>query len=140
MYVAVPTSFVVGFFGFSMNEVSRSFESSSTMPRTPSTRTWTLLISYILKTPKPGWFGIGAFNVLFSASYRSDSGLAVLWHRKGAALLTSAYAVDAAGLIYLAWRRFGVILPRGAVVAERAAISRGWSDDMSVPARPPEGH
>ena len=35
-------------------------------------------------------------NVLFSAAYRSDAGLVVLWHRAGAALLTSAYAVDEA--------------------------------------------
>lgn len=35
-------------------------------------------------------------NVLFSAAYRSDSGLAVPWRREGAALLTSAYAVDEA--------------------------------------------
>ena len=35
-------------------------------------------------------------NVLFSAAYRSDSGLAVLWRREGAALLTSAYAEDEA--------------------------------------------
>jgi hypothetical protein len=35
-------------------------------------------------------------NVLFSAAYRSDSGLAVLWRRAGATLLTSAYAVDEA--------------------------------------------
>jgi hypothetical protein len=34
--------------------------------------------------------------VLFSAAYRSDSGLAALWRREGAALLTSAYAVDEA--------------------------------------------
>mgnify|MGYP001390750811 CR=1 FL=1 len=34
--------------------------------------------------------------MLFSAAYRSDSGLAVLWRREGAALLTSAYAVDEA--------------------------------------------
>ena len=35
-------------------------------------------------------------NVLFSAAYRSDSGLAILWRREGAALLTSAYAEDEA--------------------------------------------
>ena len=35
-------------------------------------------------------------NVLFSAAYRSDAGLVVLWRRTGAALLTSAYAVDEA--------------------------------------------
>lgn len=35
-------------------------------------------------------------NVLFSAAYRSDSGLVVLWRRAGATLLTSAYAVDEA--------------------------------------------
>ena len=35
-------------------------------------------------------------NVLFSAAYRSDAGLVVLWRRAGAALLTSAYAVDEA--------------------------------------------
>lgn len=35
-------------------------------------------------------------NVLFSAAYRSDSGLLVLWCRAGATLLTSAYAVDEA--------------------------------------------
>ena len=35
-------------------------------------------------------------NVLFSAAYRSDSGLAVLWLRADAALLTSAYAEDEA--------------------------------------------
>jgi predicted nucleic acid-binding protein len=35
-------------------------------------------------------------NVLFSAAYRSDSGLAILWRRAGASLLTSAYAVDEA--------------------------------------------
>jgi predicted nucleic acid-binding protein len=35
-------------------------------------------------------------NVLFSAAYRSDSGLVVLWRRGAAALLTSAYAVDEA--------------------------------------------
>ncbi|MBI1728500.1 MAG: hypothetical protein HYR50_14665 [Candidatus Rokubacteria bacterium] len=34
--------------------------------------------------------------MLFSAAYRSDSGLAVLWHREGTALVTSAYAVDEA--------------------------------------------
>lgn len=32
-------------------------------------------------------------NVLFSAAYRSDSGLLVLWRRAGVAVLTSAYAV-----------------------------------------------
>ena len=35
-------------------------------------------------------------NVLFSAAYRPDAGLVVLWRRAGAALLTSAYAVDEA--------------------------------------------
>ena len=35
-------------------------------------------------------------NVLFSAAYRPDAGLVVLWRRPGAALLTSAYAVDEA--------------------------------------------
>jgi hypothetical protein len=35
-------------------------------------------------------------NVLFSAAYRSDSGLLVLWRRVGTTLLTSAYAVDEA--------------------------------------------
>lgn len=35
-------------------------------------------------------------NVLFSAAYRSDSGLVALWRRVGANLLTSAYAVDEA--------------------------------------------
>jgi uncharacterized membrane protein YhhN len=35
-------------------------------------------------------------NVLFSAAYRSDSGLRVLWRRPGAVLLTSAHAVDEA--------------------------------------------
>jgi predicted nucleic acid-binding protein len=35
-------------------------------------------------------------NVLFSAAYRSDAGLVVLWRRAGAVLLTSAYAVDEA--------------------------------------------
>ena len=35
-------------------------------------------------------------NVLFSAAYRSDSGLLALWRRAGASLLTSAYAVDEA--------------------------------------------
>ena len=35
-------------------------------------------------------------NVIFSAAYRPDSGLAVLWRRAGATLLTSAYAVDEA--------------------------------------------
>jgi len=35
-------------------------------------------------------------NVLFSAAYRSDAGLVVLWRRAGVALLTSAYAVDEA--------------------------------------------
>jgi hypothetical protein len=36
-------------------------------------------------------------NVLFSAAYRSDSGLLALWRRAGASLLTSAYAVLSAG-------------------------------------------
>ncbi|MGH9320676.1 MAG: PIN domain-containing protein [Vicinamibacteria bacterium] len=31
-------------------------------------------------------------NVLFSAAYREDSPLMRLWHRRGVALLTSAYA------------------------------------------------
>ena len=35
-------------------------------------------------------------NVLFSAAYRADSGLLILWRRAGAALLTSAYAADEA--------------------------------------------
>jgi predicted nucleic acid-binding protein len=35
-------------------------------------------------------------NVLFSAAYRSDSGLVALWRRADATLLTSAYAVDEA--------------------------------------------
>ena len=35
-------------------------------------------------------------NVLFSAAYRSDSGLRVLWRRAHAAILTSDYAVDEA--------------------------------------------
>ena len=35
-------------------------------------------------------------KVFFSAAYRSDSGLAVLWRREGAVLLTSAYAEDEA--------------------------------------------
>ena len=35
-------------------------------------------------------------TVLFSAAYRSDAGLVVLWRRASAALLTSAYAVDEA--------------------------------------------
>lgn len=35
-------------------------------------------------------------NVLFSAAYRSDSGLLALWRRAGASLLTSGYAVDEA--------------------------------------------
>ena len=35
-------------------------------------------------------------NVLFSAGYRADSGLSRLWRRAGAALLTSAYAMDEA--------------------------------------------
>ena len=35
-------------------------------------------------------------NVLFSAAYRADSGLLRLWRRAGAALLTSAYAMDEA--------------------------------------------
>lgn len=35
-------------------------------------------------------------DVLFSATYRSDSGLLALWRRAGASLLTSAYAVDEA--------------------------------------------
>ena len=35
-------------------------------------------------------------NVLFSAAYRSDSGLLALWRRAGANLLTSAYAWDEA--------------------------------------------
>lgn len=35
-------------------------------------------------------------NVLFSAAYRADSGLRILWRRADAALLTSAYAVDKA--------------------------------------------
>ena len=35
-------------------------------------------------------------NVLFSAAYRSDSGLLALWRRAGVTLLTSAYAVDEA--------------------------------------------
>jgi uncharacterized protein len=35
-------------------------------------------------------------NVLFSAAYRSDSGLLVLWRRPGVTRLTSSYAVDEA--------------------------------------------
>ena len=35
-------------------------------------------------------------NVLFSAAYRSDAGLVVLWRRAGVALFISAYAVDEA--------------------------------------------
>jgi predicted nucleic acid-binding protein len=35
-------------------------------------------------------------NVLFSAAYRSDSGLLALWRRADVNLLTSAYAVDEA--------------------------------------------
>jgi predicted nucleic acid-binding protein len=35
-------------------------------------------------------------NVLFSAAYRSDSGLVALWRHAGATLLTSAHAVDEA--------------------------------------------
>lgn len=35
-------------------------------------------------------------NVLFSAAYRSDSGLLVLWRRADAALLTSAHAIEEA--------------------------------------------
>ncbi len=35
-------------------------------------------------------------NVLFSAAYRSDSGLLLLWRRADAALLTSAHAVGEA--------------------------------------------
>jgi hypothetical protein len=35
-------------------------------------------------------------NVLFSAAYRSDAGLLVLWSRADTALLTSAHAVEEA--------------------------------------------
>lgn len=35
-------------------------------------------------------------NVLFSAAYRSDSGLLALWRRADATVLTSEYAVDEA--------------------------------------------
>jgi len=35
-------------------------------------------------------------NVLFSAAYRSDSGLLALWRRAGVKLLTSAYAAEEA--------------------------------------------
>ncbi len=37
-------------------------------------------------------------NVLFSAAYRSDSGLLVLWHLKNAVLCTSRYAIEEARL------------------------------------------
>jgi predicted nucleic acid-binding protein len=35
-------------------------------------------------------------NVLFSAAYRADAGVARLWDRDGAELLTSDYAIDEA--------------------------------------------
>jgi uncharacterized protein len=35
-------------------------------------------------------------NVLFSAAYRADSGLRILWRRADATLLTSEYAVEEA--------------------------------------------
>ena len=35
-------------------------------------------------------------NVLFSAAYRPDSGLLILWNRAGTTLLTSAHAVEEA--------------------------------------------
>lgn len=35
-------------------------------------------------------------NVLFSAAYRSDSGLLALWRRASTAMITSAYALDEA--------------------------------------------
>jgi predicted nucleic acid-binding protein len=35
-------------------------------------------------------------NVLFSAAYRSESGLLALWRRAGVSLLTSAFAIEEA--------------------------------------------
>lgn len=35
-------------------------------------------------------------NVLFSAAWRPDAGLRVLWHRRGVELVTSPYAIEEA--------------------------------------------
>ena len=59
-------------------------------------------------------------NILFSAAYRSESGLKQLWHISEAQLLTSQYAVEEARRAFRKFRRLDRIVEVAAEVEDLA--------------------
>ncbi len=75
-------------------------------------------------------------NVLFSASYRADSGLQRLWHMEGVRLVTSSYAAEEARRNLddgPPRERLGLLLEAMEIVAEPSSGSEAVQSGIDLP-------